>query len=345
MAFIVSDQALFAIPYPWQHTVWERLQQQLLQKKTPHAILLAGPQGIGKRQFAHAFANFLLCTSPRSALACGQCRPCQLIVAGTHPDKKICQPEEGSKTIKIEQIRELSAFVTKTAQQGGKKVVILGPVEQLNINAANALLKNLEEPAGDTVFILVTHVVGAVMATIRSRCQLLPLPMPSVSSARQWLETLQIDQADMLLELAGGAPLTAKAMAQGDMLDRLGQFIGTLDSIATEAHKTPSPDMTKAADWLSLDIQDITQWWLRIIHGMLTSKAPIQKMGNGIDQEIGDALNRLLALQKTVNRQWLFKFSDKLVVLRKQALQGANPNMQLLIEELLLDWHLLMRQA
>jgi DNA polymerase-3 subunit delta' len=348
---IVSEQSSIHIPYPWQQQAWQRIQQQIEQNKMPHALLLSGQQGIGKWHFAQSLGNYLLCSSPRAELACGQCRNCQLTLANSHPDKKFITPEDGAKTIKIDQVRELASFVSKTSQQGGRKVILLGPVEQLNTNSANALLKSLEEPAGDTVLILFTHVLSAVMATIRSRCQLLPMYTPIRQQASEWLANLQIEDGDTLLDLAGGAPLIARDMVEGEYLEHLQLFVNTLETLTQPSISGQQvPDIAIASNCLSLSVQHITEWWLQIIHRILSEprdRKPIAAPVGNNDSEvtITDRLERVLAHGQRLNKQWLFKFNDKLLLLRKQQLQGANPNMQLLIEELLLDWQAIVQRA
>ncbi len=326
--------------------MWQRIQQQISQDKVPHALLLSGQQGIGKWHFAESLADYLLCLSPKADLACGECRSCQLLKANTHPDKKVFMPEAMGKAIKIDQVRELSQFVSKTAQQGGRKVVLLGPVEQLNINSANALLKNLEEPAGDTVMILMTHVQSAVMATIRSRCQLLPLTAPNKALAIEWLSNLQVDDAETLLRLAGGAPLVAKEMVEGDYLEHLQLFVKVLDELTHSTTSQQVPDIHYASEWLPMNLSYMTEWWLQIIHSMLTNADNSSEHHSKDDagSEVTHRVQRIVAKGKLVNKQWLFKFSDKLLVLRQQYLQGSNPNMQLLIEELLLDWQAIVQR-
>jgi len=343
----VSNQLPIRIPYPWQQKAWQRVQLQIAGGKVPHALLIAGQKGIGKWNFAESLSDYLLCTSPRAGLACGKCRSCQLTLANTHPDKQVFLPEGNGKSIKIDQIRLLSAFITKTAQQGGRKVVILGPVEQLNVNAANALLKSLEEPAGDTVLMLMSHVSSAVMATIRSRCQLLPLSAPATAEAVSWLDDLQITNSSTLLRLAGGAPLIVKDMIEGDYLEHLQVFINTLDRLSNESGSMPN--IQAAKEWLPIDLSHLTEWWLQIIHGILSGKYLPDINSVSVHEQaasdVANAMMRVLNVGQQYNPQWLFKFSDKLVLLRQQYLQGANPNMQLLIEELLLDWQAIIKRS
>lgn len=252
-------------------------------------------------------------------------------------------PETQGKAIKIDQIRALSQFVSQTAQQGGRKIIVLGPVEQLNIPAANALLKNLEEPAGDTVLILTTHAPGMVLPTIRSRCQILSMSVPDKATAVAWLTDLPVDDAELLLELAGGAPLIVKEMLDGDYLEHLHLFTHMLDTVSSRS--ASMPDVAVVTPCLSLQVSHITSWWLQILHGIVSNKQAQLHQNRNDNEGIAARIERIIHYARKVNRQWLFTFSDKLLLLRKQQLQGANPNIQLLLEELLLDWQLMMQKS
>lgn len=137
--------------FPWQQALWQQLAGRT---QHAHAYLLHGPQGIGKRALAERLMALLLCQRPEGLQACGQCKSCLLLAAGSHPDNYVLEPEEADKPIKVDQVRDLVSFVVQTAQLGGRKVVLIEPVEAMNVNAANALLKSLEEPSGNTVLLL-----------------------------------------------------------------------------------------------------------------------------------------------------------------------------------------------
>ena len=143
-----------------------------------------------------------------------------LLKAGSHPDNYVLEPEEADKAIKVDQVRDLVSFVVQTAQMGGRKVVLIEPVEAMNINAANALLKSLEEPSGDTVLLLVSHQSSRLLPTIRSRCVQQACPLPSEAMSLQWLAQAlpecSAEERGELLTLAAGSPLAAvKLQAQG----------------------------------------------------------------------------------------------------------------------------------
>lgn len=153
--------------YPWQDALWQQLAGRT---QHAHAYLLHGPAGIGKRALAERLMARLLCQQPAGLDACGQCKSCYLLAAGTHPDNYILEPEEADKAIKVDQVRDLVSFVVQTAQLAGRKVVLVEPTESMNINAANALLKSLEEPSGQTVLLLISHQPSRLLPTVKSRC-------------------------------------------------------------------------------------------------------------------------------------------------------------------------------
>ncbi len=333
------------IPYPWQQPHWQNFLQQHEQKRLPHALLVSGQQGIGKWHYIQAMADFLLCLSPKSGLACGTCRSCQLNQSDTHPDKLLLIPEDLGKLIKVDQIRQLSSTIASTAQQGGRKVIILGPVEQLNINAANALLKNLEEPAADTFFLLFSHVMSGVMATIRSRCQLFSMPLPQKDTAINWLQDLGFSgDMELILDMSSGAPLAARSLLENDdTTDKLEKF---LKGLVQAQRNSASVDMNIAKEWLDIELSDILEWWPQLLHKLVTKKfenRPPKTVDSTTDYVFVKLMVEVQELAAGFNQQWLFRFMDKLLLSKKQLLQGANPNKQLLLEELLLDWYAIIK--
>jgi len=175
---------------PWLVSTFADLQQRRAQGRLAHALMFVGPAGIGKHQLAERFAQSLLCAQPHAdGQPCGHCHACSLYAAGTHPDLFRLSPEEDSKNIRIDQIRALIEGMSLSSHYGRHKVVILNPADAMNIAAANALLKTLEEPPADTILLLVTDRPSFLPATIRSRCQTLRLALPARDEAQAWLST------------------------------------------------------------------------------------------------------------------------------------------------------------
>lgn len=215
---------------PWLHKAWSTVQHQLASDRLPHALLVTGECGVGKRLWAEAVAGLLLCEKPvnrdqGAPVACGACKQCSLIEAGSHPDLRIYAPEK-SRMVRIDQIRALSTFAVASPQVAHHKVAIVDRADQLNINAANALLKTLEEPLADVTLLLLQESGRPVLPTIRSRCQILNIPVPGEEPAHQWLANqvakMEEDKqpaADILaksLMLAGNAPRLALEYATGE---------------------------------------------------------------------------------------------------------------------------------
>jgi DNA polymerase-3 subunit delta' len=227
--------------YPWQHDDWQRVQA--LRAQWPHALLFHGQAGTGKTDFVRHLAQGFLCEAPAAnGEPCGKCVACHWLSQGNHPDFRIVVPEsmaaeampgeadetpatdaadgetgKKSKTlsreIKIEQVRALLDFCSIGSHRGGLRVVVLYPAEALNSAAANALLKTLEEPPAGVVFLLVSAQVDRLLPTIISRCRQWPLSRPAHEAALDWLGGQGVEDAAGLLAEAGGAPLSALALA------------------------------------------------------------------------------------------------------------------------------------
>ncbi|MDE2388678.1 MAG: DNA polymerase III subunit delta' [Betaproteobacteria bacterium] len=235
--------------YPWQQTFWQKLLHS--RRFWGHALLLKGKQGTGKYDFARRLAQSLLCTEPAAGQqACGRCASCGWFEQGGHPNFYQIVPEafsavagesarkeesdeksgatakkSASQQIGIEQIRKLNDFVYLTGHQGGYKIVLIYPAEAMNTAAANALLKKLEEPPPDVLFILVTHQAQHLLPTVRSRCQQLAMPLPDVAASVAWLRQQGISDPEECLAAAGYAPLSALLLAQGGDAANFEQFV------------------------------------------------------------------------------------------------------------------------
>ena len=187
---------------PWQEATWSRIESMLEAGRTPHALLLHGPGGIGKRRLAARLAGAILCTGPRTG-PCGACRSCHLLDAGSHPDFLRIEPGEGESVISIGSVRDLIDRFTLAAEPA--RVAIVAPAEVMTQAAANAFLKTLEEPAGSATFILASDAPGRLPATIRSRCGKVAVPAPPRAQAQAWLATkTEPALAPHLLDLSGG---------------------------------------------------------------------------------------------------------------------------------------------
>ena len=309
-------------PYPWFSAVWEGFARQVEQDRLPHALLLVGQSGIGSLELARAMAQYLLCGAPQPGRSCGQCRACLLIQADSHPDLRWVAPEDGSQSIKVAQIREMTDFTNKTAQQGGRKLVVLSPAESMNTNAANALLKSLEEPSGDCVYLLVTEQPAFLTATIRSRCSRMQIRTPDFADALQWLERNRVADAENLLLAAGGRPLRVMDWLASDLWGQREQLrkdlLNLLDGNSNFLDCAKGLAATSGV-WI---VEQLQIW--------ITEAIRMSVLGKDIDDAlVGHLVN--LPMQRLV------RYYDVLSVKKRLLLSTANPNPQLLLEEIMMD--------
>ncbi|MCW0503997.1 DNA polymerase III subunit delta' [Aeromonas piscicola] len=171
--------------YPWLIPDWHALSQTAQAGRLGHAWLLLGDPGLGKEQLAERLARLHLCQQPDRGEPCGQCHSCQLFDKGHHPDLGTVTVD--SKTIGVEAIREICARLQNSAQLGRGKVVIIPDAERMTESAANALLKTLEEPAGDSLLLLIASQVSRLLPTILSRCHKHVCQLPTEGETVRWL--------------------------------------------------------------------------------------------------------------------------------------------------------------
>ena len=245
--------------YPWQIETWQRFTQQYEQQRVPHAVILTGVSGLGQLTLAEKMAMLVLCEQQDLVEPCGECHSCQLFLAGNHPDHTVISPEEDGKQIKIEQIRGLKQKQTLTANVSQWKTAILMPAEAMNINASNSLLKLLEEPQQNTFLILISSALAHLPITILSRCQKVPLSLPSADMAISWLKSegdfIQTD-IEKALTMAKSAPLTALSLLADGSLDYLEQV--SHDFTALLQHKANPVQL--AQQWQKYDLKLVMQY-------------------------------------------------------------------------------------
>ena len=315
-------------PYPWLYELWQQLQKLRLSKQLPHAILLVGADGVGKVELGYAFAQSLLCKSPSATgQPCGQCSGCNLIQAGNHPDFQVIEPEEEGKAIKIDAIREFISQESITAHAGGYKPVLIHPAEAMNQAAANSLLKTLEEPVSGTIMMLISANPSRLPATIRSRCQLITVPVPPVDVASQWLQTIIPDSdSEAMLQSVAGSPLKAVQMAgqekQESYQTALNDFLEVL-----ALKKDP---VVTAGSWVKQDSKEILLWMCGWVIDMLRLQM-VAEPPTLLNQE---QKQRLLSVANQTNTKGLYEALSHIYDARSNI--DATLNIQMMLERLLL---------
>jgi DNA polymerase III subunit delta' len=247
----------------WQQPVWKSLCGALDADRLGHALLLTGPPLIGKAGLAEALAWRLLCNAPAAdGLACGRCRNCALLAAGNHPDRRrvtLLERDDGrlKSEIGVDQIRELSAWFALTPQLGRAQVALIEPADRLNASSANALLKTLEEPMPARYLVLISARPQRLPATIRSRCQHLPLqsPAPEVARAALVEAGLPAEQLDEALAAADGHPGLARQYLQDGSLALRAEVRDALAALAAGRVRAASLAATWAGDRTELRLR------------------------------------------------------------------------------------------
>ena len=256
--------------HPWNTQFVESLRARL--ETLPHALLIHGPKGIGKLALAEHVAQIILCESAGPARPCGACEGCRWFAAGSHPDFRRVEPEalapqpasdadetapaeparkaKPSQVIKVEQVRALADFLNVGSHRGRRRVALVHPSEEMNPNAANALLKGLEEPPGGAMFLLVAHRPARLLPTIRSRCVAVPMSVPDRGPALAWLAAEGVQDAERWLAFGGGAPLRAKELS--DASATIERLLGSI-----QGRGGPLPDTREDLEALAEALQKL----------------------------------------------------------------------------------------
>ncbi|MCY7386764.1 MAG: DNA polymerase III subunit delta' [Burkholderiales bacterium] len=328
---------------PWHDAPLRSLLSR--REKLPHALLLYGRQGIGKVVFARALAQSLLCESPQHGLACGACAACGWFTQANHPDFRELMPEaltadEGdteatsdpdakekkkSKEIKVEQIRGIADFMTLSTHRDGFRVLLIHPAETLNANAANSLLKTLEEPPPRTLILLVTDQIGRLLATIKSRCQRVMVPAPDKTTALAWLKTQRVADADAdtALGQAGGAPLSALAFADADYQSQRKAFMQVLAA-------TDADHLAAAQSFEKSDLANVVTWLQTWVNDVVRSRL------TGEVQYHCDQKSAIARIAARVHLPALFRYESQLRQTRRAVHHPLNA--RLLREQLLISY-------
>ena len=286
----------------WLAGPGERLAGMLEGGRAPHAVLIDGPGGWGEALLASDFALRLLGEDPA-----GDAR------ALAHPDLRWVEPEEA--TVKIEQVRDLIGFMHQTPVRGAAKAAVLEHAERMTVNAANALLKTLEEPPAGSYLVLVTNAPQRLPATVRSRCQRVPVHPAQRGVVEAWLRERGFETpavGHLLVEL-GGAPFR--------VLDALEENEAPIWDVLKAVGAGRTSALDAASEWRNMDLAELCARWLRHVHRMARAR---------VDGTRAEGANR--------DPLPLLDFAARLTAVRGAALTNSGLARQVQLERLLLEW-------
>lgn len=302
---------------PWLRQFTERWRARESLGRAPHALLLLGAPGTGKRCAAAWLARGRLGLQPLES------EPQYPLTIPEHADLRWLSPPEDKHTVGIEQIRGLVADLSLTSYAGGGKVAVIDPANAMTANAANSLLKTLEEPAGDTLLILIADRVGRLPATIFSRCQRVSVPLPTEADSLEWLDRLHSSSSwPAALRAAGNAPLAAVAS-----LERMEDTEAMARDFAALPERSAMP-LEVAGRWAKHEPEFVLNWLCRQV------QLCILRVFGGLAAPPGGGVSDSV-LQRIDTRN-LFCYLDVINKLRGQP--AGSYNVQLTLESLLIDW-------
>ncbi len=323
--------------YPWHKEQWQRFLRGFHDERLPHAILLSGSSATGKLEFCLSCIERINCTQPtQDNYACGVCSACRLFKARTHPDVRLLNVDESVDSIKVDDVREVNQFMSLSRQQGVYRVVCINQAERMNVHAANALLKTLEEPPPGSILFLISDRINALLATIRSRCQLWRFELPDRQSALNWLRR-QDDGADWenVLSIAGNRPLFALELHKTKLGESRSRFYDSVKRLMSGKEKVTELSVKLKDE----ELEQLVAWqqsWCTDLMRFYYSEDPVTL-------ENPDLCEDLRSLVGRISVRTLSRYLDKLVEFRR--FSNTALNKRLFIEDMLIHCQEMLKPA
>lgn len=320
--------------YRWFRKVWTGLDFE----QFPHGVIVSGIPGIGRHDFVKQLIQSLLCSqNGPQGQACNHCRSCELYLTGANADYKSLLLVEGKTQIGVDQVRDSISWINTSHQFNAKKVLFIPQAELMTVQAANSLLKTLEEPPAETVIILLVEHIESLIPTIRSRCRSIHLPGPDRQEAKEWLanqtfENLKnistVDNLELLLDICSNAPLKVKELISGEEYQQR-QLI--LDQILSVFDQAEDPVMV-AKNLEKIDNSIVIYWFYALVMDLIRCRFQLES--RYIMNK--DYLNHFQAMHESINLIMLYEVYAELNKYYQQ--RSSQLNQQLLLESLLIRW-------
>ena len=299
------------IELPASHSLmWDKISNLLSKNRFPQALLFVGSSNAGILHFTSHLIATIMCNDENSP--CGKCRVCNLLDQSIHPDINYISIEPPGSMIKIEQIRDLQQNIYQTPKLGDKSFTVIESADKMNIAAANALLKILEEPPSHRIFILIARQISRIPATILSRCQRYVFPFNEIENSYDYLVISESYQDNS---------------PRKELAAKVDIFIKSLCELA-DGKISPC---TIAAEWRTYILEDLL-WLLYLI----TAKAINYKLvGMNLDESKDEIFVLFAKQQKTIN---LLRQLQQINIIMRNLNSNMNMNQTLVLEDLLLGY-------
>ena len=306
--------------YPWLTSLWQQWQTHLDQDRFPNSTLLIAKSGLGADQLVRKFSRAVMCSNYASE-PCGFCHSCQLMEAQNHPDFHLVVPEKEGKSISVDQIRNCNRLAQESSQLSGYRLIVIEPAEAMTESAANALLKTLENPAANCLFLLVASSASQLLPTVTSRCQQWHIHEPHTDELAGWLSLKTTQNVPVYTaHLNGYSPLKTLQFVEQDENNNYQTIEQQMIAIARQ-----QGDIVKLAKSLAEDTQQSLNWlWY-----LLTDAQKVHFRLN-----VPTTLPGALVLAESVSYNMLYTQSEALRALIEQFRSHSGLNKELLI----LDW-------
>ncbi len=313
---------------PWLDGAMQRFEARLARGQTPQALLIYGPAGIGRRHFALAVAARLLGSDWRPQMD----TPADQLGGVPHPDYWSVGLDDESRVIKIDQIRDLNQALNLTSQRRGWKVGIVSPAEVMTHNAANTLLKTLEEPPPATTMLLIADALSRLPPTIVSRCERIRLSPPTRPAALAWLVDRHPDRSacERALAFTSGAPLVARTLLGEGQGAGVGKVLADLGDELQQLIDRAIPPTTLARTWARRDAGVCLRW-------LYLQAAELMRRQVRTPGDPGSALLPLIIPEGPVNMAACCAYLDQ--VMEAQRLRDRSLNMEATFADLLMWWY------
>jgi len=334
--------------YPWHKQSWQRINQARQSDHLAHAILISGQEHTGKSDFANRLVKSLLCEASQfknneltqtpqidacHQCPCNKCRGCKTFEADSNPDYLHIKLLEDKQQISIDQIRAMNAFLNLSRSFKAYQVVLISEAERMNQNAANSLLKSLEEPADNSVIILLTSQLSAMLPTIKSRCQMMHLPMPDKQQSIDWLQskTGKLSEFKEELEISHNRPLAALKV-DDELIQNREMLLEDIVNIIQE--KSAITEIAKK--WQKHDREVLIDWQIGWLYQLLKMPPKTDSNDSRTGKSDTEKSINLVTLKDFILDLQLWDIYDQL--LKQKQLVHTSVNPLIFLENMLSLW-------